>query len=44
MHESARTCVLGRVGEMAWQLVRVQTVTSAARELEEPIRFQIAIT
>ena len=31
-------------GETAWQLPRVQTVTSAARELEDPIRFQIAVT
>ena len=31
-------------GEKAWQLPLVQTVTSAARELEEPIRFQIAVT
>ena len=31
-------------GEMAWQLPRVQTVTSAARELEDPIRVQIAVT
>ena len=31
-------------GETAWQLPRVQTVTSAARELEDPIRFQITVT
>ena len=31
-------------GETAWQLLQVQTVTSAARELEDPIRFQIAVT
>ena len=27
-------------GETAWQLPQVQTVTSAARELEDPIRFR----
>ena len=31
-------------GETAWQLPRVQTVTSTARELEDPIRFQVAVT
>ena len=31
-------------GEMAWQFPRVQTVSSAARDLEDPIRFQIAVT
>ena len=31
-------------GETACQFPQVQTVTSAARELEDPIRFQIAVT
>ena len=31
-------------GETAWQLLPVQTVTSAARELEVPIKFQLAVT
>ena len=34
----------GCVGELAWQLMGVQTATSAARELAEPIRFQNVVT
>ena len=32
------------VGEMAWQLLRIQTVTSAARKLAVPIKFQNIVT
>ena len=32
------------VEEMAWQLLRIQTVTSAARKLAVPIKFQNIVT